>query len=134
MAPVPSTLTLTIEQYEALIALARRGRHHGGADLARVSELDAFLRTIEKANNITRYSLWVRWQDPVAPLPPGTDFPKTWPPQLSYFLELLTRPICKQDVLDVVSQRTPKAVNIMVTPDPAATLGWTLIDDYFPAQ
>lgn len=129
----PVTFSLSQEQYEALIALARRGTQlpDGTFDQAKVTQLEAFLRSIEKANGIQRFALWIRWQNPTAPLPPRTNFPKTWPPNLSFYLEFLSRPITQQDVLDIVNQRTPNATNIMVTPDPAALLGWTQLSAYF---
>lgn len=126
-------ITLSQEQYEALIALAQRGTvdPDGSMNQERAVGLDTFLRDIERSNNITRYSLWVRWQDPTAPLPPGVRFPKTWPPELQYFLQFITRPIAKKDVLKVVGDRTKNAVNVMVTRDPAALLGWTKLEDHF---
>jgi hypothetical protein len=131
--PAPTTFTLSVEQYEALISLAQRGTvgPDGCVNQAQAVVLQAALQDIETSNGITRYSLWIQWQDPTAPLPPGTNFPTSWPPSLRYFLQFISRPICQQDVLDVVSQRTPNAVNIMVTPDPAALLGWTPIAGYF---
>lgn len=132
-----ANFTLTQEEYEALIALARRGtfqRHHEcRIDQSRALELDSFLKQIEKENGITRYALWIQWQDPTAPLPPNTDFPETWPPNLRYYLEFISRPVAEVDVLKVVNARTPNAQNILVTPDPAALLGWTPIADFFLA-
>jgi hypothetical protein len=128
------TITLTLEQYESLLAFAQAGvrRHEGQLDQQQALVLDAALQDIEKSNNIVRYQLWIRWQDPTAPLPPGsTNFPKSWPPNLEYFLQFISRPIAKTDVLGVVFQKTPNAQNIMVTPDPAALLGWTKVDDFF---
>lgn len=128
-----TTFTLTQEQYEALIALAQRGtiQSDGSVNQDRSLALDSFLKSIETANGITRSSLWVQWQDPTQPLPPGVLFPQTWPPNLRYFIQLLTRPICQADVLAVVQQRTPNAMNILVTPDPAALVGWTALAQYF---
>jgi hypothetical protein len=134
-----ATFTLSQEEYEALIALARRGTHrcqherHHSTDQLRAKELDSFLKQIEKENGITRYALWIQWQDPTAPLPPGTNFPETWPPDKRYYLEFISRPITQADVLAVVNPRTPNAQNIMVTPDPGALLGWTPIAQYFLA-
>jgi hypothetical protein len=130
------TFHLTQQQYTALIALAQRStiQPDGSVNEAASQELQNYLREIEEANGITRYSLWIRWQDPTAPLPPGwkSNFPKTWPPNLQFFLQLLTRPLTKADVLAVVDARTPTATNIMVTPDPAALYGWTQLGVYFP--
>ena len=128
-----ATFTLTQEQYEALISLAQAGtrRHDGCVDQQKAMVLDAFLKDLETTNGIVRSSLWMPWQDPKTPLPPRVSFPETWPPELRYFLQFISRPIAKTDVLAVVSQRTASAVNILVTPDPAALVGWTTIDDYF---
>lgn len=128
-----ATFQLSQEDYTALAALAQRGtyRPDGSVDQGRALALDSFLRSLEKANGITRYSLWLQWQSPTAPLPPGTNFPETWPPELRYFLQLISRPITQADVLAVVAQRTPNAVNILVTRDPAGLLGWTPVADFF---
>ena len=116
-----ANLTITQEEYEALVSLAQRGTTNpdGSIDQERALNLNAFLRNIEKVNNIKRYSLWVRWQDPTAPLPAGIRFPTTWPPELQYFIQFLSRPVGKADAMKVVNDRTPNAVNIMVTSDPA---------------
>lgn len=126
-------LTLTQEQYEALLSLAQQGTYDadGAINQDRALVLDAALMAIEKANGLTRHSLWIQWQDPVAPLPPGVRFPETWPPELRYFLQFISRPISRGDVLSLVKSKTPKAVNILVTPDPAALVGWTPVNDYF---
>lgn len=128
-----ATFTLSQEEYEALIALARRGTRgrDGRIDQNAAVQLESFLKQIEEENGITRYALWIQWQDPTAPLPPGTNFPETWPPNLRYYLEFISRPIAESDVLAVVNPRTPNAQNIMVTPDPAGLLGWTPIANFF---
>ena len=121
------------EDYEALISFAQKGVR--GSDAAaqqgQAVALDGLLKSIEKENGIVRYSLWVQWQDPNQPLPPNTRFPYTWPPEMRSFIQFLSRPIAKSDVLALVAQRAPNAVNILVTPDPGALLGWTDVDQYF---
>ena len=126
-------IVLQQEQYEALLSLAQQGtrRPNGTIDQQKALALDAALQDIEQSNGIKRYSLWIQWQDPTAPLPPGVRFPETWPPNLRYFLQLISRPICQNDVTTIVAQRTSNATNIMVTPDPAALLGWTPIAQFF---
>jgi hypothetical protein len=128
-----SSISLTLEQYEALIALARKSAVNadGSVDQQQTLVIDGFLKQIEQDNGITRYSLFIRWQDPNAPLPAGVRFPGTWPPTLQFFLQLLSRPIAKSDVLTVVQAKTPNAQNIMVTPDVAGLVGWSKLDDYF---
>lgn len=125
--------TLSTEQYEALISLAQRSTVNpdGSVNQQQAVVLQNFLNSIEAANNITRSSLWIRWQDPTAPLPPGVNFPVSWPPTLQFFLQFISRPIARADVQAVVNQRTVNAMNIMVTPDPAALVGWSTLDGYF---
>lgn len=126
-------ITITQEQYEALVALAQASTlgSDGSTNQEKAVVLDRFLKDIETKNNITRHSLWVRWQDPNAPLPPGVRFPETWPPNLQQFIQFLSRPVAKTDVMDVITSRTTNPVNIMVTKDPAALVGWTKLEDYF---
>ena len=131
-----TTFNLTQEQYTALITMAQRSlvRPDGSVEGQSASELQSFLLDIEKQNGIVRHSLWVRWQDPTMPLPAGwkANFPKTWPISLQFFLQLLSRPLCRADVMEVVNARTPNATNIMVTRDPGALVGWTQLDTFFP--
>ena len=121
------TFTLTSEQYEALIALANAG----ALTPDKKRQLDDWLQLIEKANNITRYKLWIQWQEGDQALPPTTQFPESWPPSLRYYLELLTRPISKDDVAKVLKARASNPVTVLVTPDPGAVLGWTPLDEFF---
>jgi hypothetical protein len=132
-----ATFTLDQESYEALIAFAQRGvarNRDGSINQTQALALDGLLKYIERQNSITRHSLWVQWQDPTAPLPPGVRFPQTWPPELRQFIQFISRPITQNDVLSMVAQRTPNAVTILVTPDPAALLGWTPVAEYFAQQ
>lgn len=128
-------LTLSQEQYEALIALAQKGTLDGtGAvipDQARV--LDNWLRLIEKANNIKRSILWIQWQEADTPVPTTARFPDKWPPELRYKLEFITRPIARADVEAVLKLKARKPVGVLVTPDPGAVLGWSTLDSFFVA-
>lgn len=119
--------TLSLGQYEALVALARRGV----LTAQQKRDLDAFLVTIEKANGVTRYKLWVQWQEADAPLPPTARFPENWPPELREYIEFISRPVARSDVDQVVKRKARNAVNVMVTPDPAALVGWTKVEDFF---
>jgi len=118
------------QQYEALIALAREGTTNS-PDKAR--ELEEFLKSIEAANGVTRSILWVRWQEMDQPLPPATRFPDSWPPQMEYLIELVTRRVALSDVEAVLAARASKPVNVVVTPDPGRRVGWTAVSDYFIA-
>ena len=126
-------MQLQQDEYEALIALAQKSTVNPDGTINQTAALNLqnFLTSIEKANGITRSSLFIRWQDPAQPLPPTTRFPVSWPPTLQYFLQFISRPIAKSDVLTVVNARTTNAQNVMVTPDPAGLVGWTAIDQYF---
>ena len=124
---MPFPLQLSQEEYEALINLARAGADTAAKQL----RLDTFLRALEKKNGVTRYGLWVQWQEANSALPTGTSFPASWPPSMRYFLELVSRPIARSDVDAILAQRAINPVSVLVTTDPAATIGWTELDDYF---
>lgn len=122
-----ATFTLSQEQYEALIALARAGATTEDLRLS----LDAFLQAIEKANGITRYKLWIQWQEMDQQVPTNVEFPRTWPPELRYYMELVSRPISRADVGKVLAKKARKPTNVLVTSDPAGIVGWSTLDSYF---
>lgn len=119
---------LSVEQYEALVFLAKRGAQ---SDPSLLVQLDQFLRSIEKANGVNRDFLWVQWQELSAPLPQGTRFPESWPAKLRKSIELVTRRIAKVDVEQVLSKYASDPITVLVTRDPAGLVGWTPIDDFF---
>jgi len=121
------TFTLSQEQYEALIALARVG----ATTPEKQRTLDAFLKQIEKSNGITRYAIWIQWQEMNQPLLPNVSFPQTWPPEHRFFLENLTRPVAKADVDRVLTSKASKPTNVLVTSDPAGLVGWTPYLSFF---
>jgi len=122
-----ANFTLTQEQYQALASLAR-----AGADsIEKLRTIESFLKAIEVANGITRYSLWVQWQEMDQPLPPSANFPAVWPPSQRFYVENLTRPIAKADVQRVLDSTASKPTNVVVTPDPGGLVGWTPIDSFF---
>jgi hypothetical protein len=120
-------LTLSLDEYEALVALARSGV--STTDARR--DFESFLGSIEKKNGITRYKLWIQWQEADSPQPTQR-FPESWPPQLRHYLELTTRPIARMDVDAVLKRKARRPVHVLVTPDPGAELGWTPVETYFP--
>lgn len=121
--------TLNQEEYESLVALANAG----ATTIDQRRRLDAWLRKIEKKNNITRYQLWVQWQEVDTPLPPNTRFPLVWPPTQRAFIEFISRAISRADVDAVLASKARNPVTVLVTPDPGAELGWTAVDAYFGA-
>jgi hypothetical protein len=122
------TITLSQEQYEALIALARAGV---ADNPQRVVWLEQWLRSIERQNGITRSFLMVQWQEISAPLPAGTSFPEVWPPRLRQSIEFVTRPVARADVDALLEEHATNPTEVLVTPDPNGELGWTPVDDYF---
>ena len=123
------SFTLNQIQYESLVALARKGAEVDGLD--RIRQLEEFLTSIEKDNNITRSLVVVKWQELNQPLPPGTLFPETWPPELTATIELVTRPVAKVDVEQMLAQKASNPTNVMCKKDPAGIVGLTPIDDFF---
>jgi hypothetical protein len=113
-------VTLTRTQYETLLAAARLGNPQAAAQLQ---------QTIDAANGITRYFLYVRWQNVGGAPPPRIELGKGWPPDQTYQLEMERR-IARLDVDEVLRANAINPVSIMVTPDREGVVGWTLIDDY----
>lgn len=126
---------LQLEQgdYETLIAFARQGtlEADGTINADKAAGLDAWLRWIEERNGITRSFVWVQWQELDAPLPPGTNFPTKWPPEMRQPLTLVSRSINKADVMALVNSKAKRPTGILVTKDPAALVGWTELDEFF---
>lgn len=130
---MPFPISLAQEEYEALVELARQGTLNidGQVDAEKARRLNSYLVMLEKKSGITRYGVWVQWQEVDAPLPPGTNFPKQWPPELRAFLALTSRPIAKSDVLTMLKNRSRNPMSILITRDPGATVGWTELDIFF---
>lgn len=125
---IPPSMNLTIEQYSALVELSRRGT----TSVDQQVDLEAFLVQIEKANGVTRYLLWVQWQEAGQILPPTTKFPEVWPPELRQIIQQLNRPVALSDVQDVLNKFAKNPTNVLVTIDPAARVGWQPLAQAFP--
>jgi hypothetical protein len=125
---IPSTLSLNIEQYDALVALARKGTT---TDPNGARALEGWLKLIEEQNGIVRDLVVVIWQELDSPLPAGTFFPTKWPPELKRTIELVSRPIARADVDKVLAAYAKKPTSVLCTRDPAGILGLTPIDDFF---
>ena len=129
--------TLTQDDYEALIALARKSTQSVDSngnlvvDQLSVQALDSFLKDLETRNGVKRDALWVQWQELDTPIAPAARFPYRWPVDLRAYIELITRPIGRKDVEELVASRATNPTNIMVTRDPSGAVGWTSIDAFF---
>lgn len=126
-------ISLQQEEYEALVELARQGTLDaaGNVNSDKARTLNAYLVMLEKKNNITRYAVWVQWQETGAPLPAGTIFPDKWPPELRAYLALTTRPIAKTDVQTLLKNKARNPMTVLVTKDPGAAVGWTDLNTFF---
>lgn len=122
-------ITLNQEQYEALIALARKGLPASDAQAKR--RLDEWLGLIEKQNGIKRDVVTVLWQEMDTPLRSGTFFPDKWPPELKYTVELISRPVARADIDKVLEAHAKNPTSILCTRDPEGVLGLTPIDAFF---
>lgn len=120
-------ITMTDEQYEQLVGLARRGMDANDGQRS----LNDFLVTIEESNDIVRYLLWVRWQEVGQVHPVNKPFPDGWPPTQQVKIERLSTPVSRADVEVAVADRGVNPVGILVSEDPGGQLGWSTIDQYF---
>lgn len=121
------TYTLTMEEYEALAARARRAQQTPD-ELRALSE---FLRLIESKNGKSRFEMWVLWQEVDHDLPANTPFPTKWPPELKTRVEVLNRPVGKADVDAALRAHAKKPVTIMVTSDPGGEVGFDRYETVF---
>ncbi|MFA5436185.1 MAG: hypothetical protein WC372_09130 [Candidatus Neomarinimicrobiota bacterium] len=128
-----TTFTLSVEEYEALVALAREGTKdvNGSPIHDKAVVLNDFLVSLEKKAGIPRDLLWVQWQELDEPLPPGTRFPERWPPEKRILLEYVTRRISRVDVDEVLNANAKNPTSVLVTRDPGALYGWTELDAFF---
>ena len=126
-------LQLEQGEYETLIEYARRGTLNADGTINQDSAigLDAWLRAIEAKNGVSRYVVWVQWQEQDAPLPAGTRFPTKWPPEMRAPVVLISRPIAKSDVTALLAVKAKNPTSVLVTSDPAALVGWTELDAFF---
>lgn len=114
------TVSITRPQYDALMTAALAGN---------TTEVSRLRDIIDKANSIKRYYLSIRWQDVGGRPPPRIELGRGWPSDQTFLLEL-DRPIARSDVDAVLTQQATNPTSVMVTPDRAGNVGWTLIDDY----
>lgn len=122
-----TNIQMSQQDYEALIAFARRGvlTEQEGRTLS------SFLQTLEKSNNITRDALWVQWQEVGKQVSVQYSFPESWPPNLRAYIELVGRPIAKADVTALLAKKAIRPMSVMVTKDPAGVVGWTTLEAFF---
>jgi hypothetical protein len=113
-------MNITRDQYDALLQAALT---LDTKEVLRIRDI------VDTANSISRYVLYLRWQDVGGTPPRRIELGKPWPEDSTKLLEM-DRPISKQDVLAVVTRAAANPVSIMVTPDRLGVVGWTLIDDF----
>lgn len=124
---MPFPLSLQQPDYEALIALARKGATTQDQILA----LDQFLKQIESANGLTRYLILVQYQELDSPVPPTARFPETWPPELRFKIEFISRPVARADVDAALKVKAKNPTSVLCTKDPAGIVGWAPLDSFF---
>jgi hypothetical protein len=126
-------ISLDQDEYEALVSLARQGTldDEGQSRQDEARALDQWLQLIEQRNGIVRDKLWIQWQEAGEPTPVGTMFPQKWPPERREYIEMTSRRINRADVDAVLAQKATTPVNVLVTPDPGAELGWSTPENYF---
>lgn len=95
-----------------------------------VDDLNALLGKIDRDNDLTRYYLYVKWQDAAVPRP-GPDAPiQDWPPwRMEWFTAY--EPFTRQFVEEFVDRQTSKALYILVTDDPSGDVGWYTLEEFF---
>jgi hypothetical protein len=130
---MPFPMSLTEEEYSALVTLAREGTKDADGVIIpeRARRLDTFLRMIERKSGVMRSGVWVQWQEMDQKLPATTSFPDKWPPELRQYIELVSRPVAKADVEAMLAVKARRPTNVLVTSDPDAKVGWSTLDSFF---
>jgi hypothetical protein len=114
------TVTMSRQEYDALLNAALTGN---------ATDVPALQEAIDAANSITRYRLFLRWQDVGGSVPSRIELGAGWPPEQTFLLEL-SRPIAREDVLQAVNAQARNPAEIYVTPDPTGVVGFTQLDSY----
>jgi hypothetical protein len=112
---------------EAQLVALLRYAEPGAASLDETAQFLVLRTAIDDLNGISRYTLSIKWQSvPQGPPPPDvTEYPVMQTATLT-----LTRPITRNDVDERLRGETTGAGLVLVTPDPQALVGWTVLEDY----
>jgi hypothetical protein len=113
-------ITMSRSEYDALIEAGITTDNE---------EIYRLRNSIDAANGITRYVINMRWQELGGTAPARINLAQGWPPQQVYRLELERR-IERADVDTVLTQVATNPVDVQVTSDPRASVGWYNLDDY----
>lgn len=87
---------------------------------------------INQRNELNFCTLWVQWTERGQPLPIEASFPMRWPAEWRYRLDLFNRTPTRRDVVEILSRQASRPVDVLVTYDPAALVGWSRLDVLFP--
>jgi len=115
-------ITITRAQYDSLLAAA-----NGDTQV----DVEGLQKLIDDANGITRYFLYIRWQDLGGQPPTRIELGDgvNWPANQEFGLSQET-PISREDVDIVLQTQATNPVDAMVTSDRNGIVGWTLLDDW----
>ncbi len=113
-------ISMSLDQYNALLDFAYGRRSN-------TDERRQLQRTIDAANGVHRYFLYVRWMERGGKPPSRIEIGNGWPPQQSFKLRM-DRPITRQDVDDVLNKQAKNAAYPTVTNDENGVVGWTELD------
>ncbi len=126
-------ITMTLEEYETLYALALKGANcevEFQPASPQVLQIANMVARIDARNEITHYMVYVRWAEADSVMR-GVDFPEVWPPNMQQKVEQTGRPIARADVDRMLKVKARKPYNVLVTTDPRGLLGWTDINVFF---
>lgn len=122
---------LLFEEYEAMVTLAIDACRRSPEAAVRFSELVA---KVNQRNDLSFRTLWVQWTERGQPLPLDANFPVRWPDAWRYRLDLFNRTPTRKDVEEILARHATRPVDVLVTYDPAALVGWSQLDRLFVGQ
>lgn len=117
------TISMTQNQYDTLLAVAF------GTETLDHAALLALRKDIDTANGITRYFLYILWQDlgqsPIRKIEIGLP----WPAGQKFALEMF-RPITLDDVTAVLADNAIEPVSVLLTRDREGIVGLIPLESY----
>jgi hypothetical protein len=115
------TVSVKDEDWEALV---------GAILKEETDDLNVLLTRVDEENSLTRYYLYIKWQDAGAKRPAPGDEITDWPPwRFAWFISYTQ--FTEEFVTDYVDGQTDHALAILVTDDPSGEVGWFTVEDFF---
>jgi hypothetical protein len=93
-------------------------------------ELTTVFDRVDNQNDLTRYYLYIKWQEGGARRPGPNDPITDWPPWLFQWFVQYER-FTREFVDDFLEREAINPIYVLVTDDPSGEVGWYTLDEFF---